>query len=65
MKMRISLSKSVNNFVGILMGISLTVDLFGKMAIFTMLILLIYEQGRSFHLLIYSSVSFFRDLKFL
>jgi hypothetical protein len=38
---------------------------FGKMAIFTMLILTIYENGRYLHLLIPSSVSFFRHLKFL
>jgi len=38
---------------------------FGKMAIFTMPILRIYEHGRSFHVLIYSLISFFRDLKFL
>ena len=35
------------------------------MAIFTMVILLIHEYGRSFHLLISSSVSFFKDLKLL
>jgi hypothetical protein len=35
------------------------------MAIFTMLILQIHDPERSFHLLIYSSISFFMDLKFL
>ena len=33
--------------------------------IFTMLILLIYEHGGDFHLLISFSISFFRDLRFL
>jgi hypothetical protein len=36
-----------------------------KMAIFTILILPIHEYDRSFHLLRSSSISFFRDLKFL
>ena len=35
------------------------------MVIFTILILPIYESGRSYHLLRSSSISFFRDLKFL
>jgi hypothetical protein len=38
---------------------------FSKMAIFTILILPIHEHRRSFHLLRFSSISFFRDLKFL
>lgn len=38
---------------------------FGRMAMFTMLILLIPEHGRSFHLLISSSISFFKELKIL
>lgn len=39
---------------------------FGKKAIFKMLVLLIHEHGRSFHLLISSSsISFFKDLKTL
>ena len=33
--------------------------------IFTILLLPTYEHGRSFHLLRHSSISFFRDLKFL
>jgi hypothetical protein len=37
---------------------------FGRMAIFTMLILLIHEYGRSFQFLICSFISFFKDLKF-
>ena len=36
---------------------------FGKMPIFTVLILTIHEHGRSFYLT--SWISFFRDLKFL
>ena len=36
---------------------------FGNIAIFTMLIF--HEHGRSFYLLIASSISFFKDLKFL
>ena len=48
------------------MGIALNLQInFGKMAIFTMLILSIHEHGRYFHLLRSSSISFFRDLKFL
>ena len=39
--------------------------LFGKMAIFTLLVLSIHEHGRSFQLLRSSLISFFRDLKFL
>jgi hypothetical protein len=38
---------------------------FGKMAIFTMLILPIHEHGRYFHILISFPISFFRDLKVL
>jgi hypothetical protein len=37
---------------------------FGKMTIFTMLILLMHDPGRSFHLLISSSITFFKDFKF-
>jgi hypothetical protein len=48
------------------MGISLNLYIaFGKMAIFTTLILPVHEQGRSFHRLISFSISFFSDLKFL
>ena len=42
-----------------------SVDAFGKMAIFTILILPIHERGRSCYLLRSSLTSFFRDLKFL
>jgi hypothetical protein len=38
---------------------------FGKMAIFTISILPLYKHGRSFNLLRSSSISLFRDLKFL
>jgi hypothetical protein len=53
-KLRIALSISVKKWVWILIA-------FGKMVIWTMLILLFHEHGRYFHLL----RSFFRDLKFL
>ncbi|KAL1777615.1 short transient receptor potential channel 4 isoform X1, partial [Sigmodon hispidus] len=42
-----------------------SISAFGRMAIFTMLILPIQEHGRAFHFLISSSISFFNDLKFL
>jgi hypothetical protein len=46
MKVRIALSRFVKNCVGILMGIALILQIaFGKMAIFTMFILLILEHG--------------------
>ena len=41
------------------------VDCFSRVAIFIMLILPMQEHGRSFHFLISSSISFFKDLKFL
>ena len=51
--------------VGILMGIALNLYItFGKIAIFTKLILPIHEHGRLFHFLRSSLISFFRDLKF-
>ena len=54
------------NYVGILVGITLNVEIdFSMMIIFTMLYLPINGHGRSFHLLISSSSSFFKDLKFL
>jgi hypothetical protein len=59
MKLRIVLSRSIKNCVGILKGIA-----FGKIAILTMLILPIHEHERSFYLQITFSISFFRDLKF-
>jgi hypothetical protein len=48
------------------MGIALNLLIaFGRIAIFTILILQIHEHGRSFHLLRSSLISFFRDLRFL
>jgi len=56
----------LKNWVGILMEIVLNVYIaFGKMVIFTILILSIHEHGSSFYLLRYSSNSFFRYLNFL
>jgi hypothetical protein len=63
---QIALSSSMKNWAGILMGITLNLYIaFGKMAIFTILILPIQEHERSFNLLRASSTSVFRDLKFL
>jgi hypothetical protein len=57
---------SVNNCVGILMGIKFNLYYaFGMMTILTMLILLIHQHGRSFHLLISFSTFFFSNLKLL
>jgi hypothetical protein len=51
--------------VGILMGIALSMFIaFDRVAILVMLILPIYEHGSPVHLLIFSSISFFNDLKF-
>ena len=64
MKLKIVLSRSIKNSVTILMGIILNVLItFGRIAIFTVLILLLYEFGRSFHLLISSLISFFNDFQ--
>jgi hypothetical protein len=50
MNLRIAFSMSLKNCVGILMGIALTLYIaFGRMAIFTMLTLSIYEHERSLH----------------
>ena len=62
--LQIALSNSMKNWVGILIGI-VSVDCFHQDLVFTILILPIQEYGRSFHLLRSSSISFFRDLKFL
>jgi hypothetical protein len=62
MKVRIAFFKNCK--VLCLMRIVLKTT-FGKMASFTMLILLIHEQWKSFLLLIFSSISFFRDMKSL
>jgi hypothetical protein len=64
-KLIIALCRSVRNCGQILMKIILNLKIaFGSMAIFTMLILLIHEHGKTFHLPIYS-ISFFSILKFL
>jgi hypothetical protein len=67
MKIKIVLSGSVKDYIGILMGIMLILYVaFGRMGIFfTILILLIHEHERPFHLLISSSISFFSDLKLI
>jgi hypothetical protein len=57
---------SMKKWIGILMGIALNLQIaFGRIAIFTILILPIHEHGRSFHLLRSASISFFRDLEVL
>jgi hypothetical protein len=59
MKMKIVLSGSVKNCIRISMGIILNLlIIFGRVAIFTILILLMHEHGRSFHLLISLLISF-------
>jgi hypothetical protein len=56
---------SIIHCVGIWMGIALTLLItFGWKAIFTNLILLIYDHGRSFHLLISSLIFFFKTCFF-
>jgi len=50
MKLKIDLSRSVKNCVVILIGNSLNLyNAFGRMAVVTMLILLIHKHGRSFY----------------
>ena len=62
--MKTVLSRSVKNFARILMGIVLDLYIaFGK--VFIVLILPTQEHGRSFRFLVSSSISFFKDLKFL
>jgi hypothetical protein len=66
MNLRIALSMSLKNHVGILMGIALNLWIaLGKMAIFTILILPIHEHGKSLHFLRSSLISFLRDLTLL
>ena len=66
MNLRIVLPISLKNFVGVLIGITLNLYIaFGKMAVFTMIILPIQEHGRSLHFLRSSLISFLRDLKLL
>jgi hypothetical protein len=66
MNLSIVFLRSVKNCVGILIGIRLNLQIaFGKMDVFTTLILLIHDHVRSFCLLIPSPISFFKDLKFL
>ena len=62
MKLSTILSSSMKNFAGHCIE---SLDAFGKTATFTMLILPTQEHGRSFYFLMSSSVSFFKDLKFL
>jgi hypothetical protein len=62
MKLRIALYMSVKNSVGNLVGIALNLQIaFGKMAVFTMLILPFHDYGRSFHILRSSLISIPRD----
>ena len=63
MKFITVLLKSLKNFAGILMGIALNLQIaFGKIAIFTMLILPTQEHERSFHFLVSSSISFLKKI---
>lgn len=66
MKLKIVLSNSVKNCVGISIGFALNFYIaFDRIAIFIVLILWILEHGRSFYFLLSSLVSFFSDLKTL
>jgi hypothetical protein len=60
MNYTIIFSISVKNVIGIFVGIALKLEVvFGNIDIFIISILLIHEHGRSFHLLVFSSISFF------
>ena len=60
-----SFSIIVKSCVGILIGITLNLQIaFGHISIFTLLILLIHEHESFFHLLISSSTSLFNAFKF-
>jgi hypothetical protein len=66
MKLKIALSMFEKNCVRILMEIALNLYIaFGKMAIFSILVLPIPEHVNSFDYLRSSSNSFFKDLKLL
>ena len=61
----IAFSKFGKNCVGVLIAIALNLQIaFGKLVIFTILILLIHEHG-IFPFLICSSIYFYKDLKYL
>jgi hypothetical protein len=61
----IAFSISVQNVIGILIGISLNMLIaIGSMAIFTMLVLPIHEHGSTFHLMMSSSISLSRGFSF-
>lgn len=64
MKLSFVLSRCVKNCAGILMAIKFTMCIvFGKIIFFARLIITVHEHERSFHLLLSSSASFFKDLK--
>ena len=66
MNLRFALSMSLNNCVGILMVIALNLQIaFGRMTIFTILILPTYKHWSSLNFLRPSSISFFRNIKLL
>lgn len=57
MKFEIMFSVSVKDCIGILIKTALNLYIvFGRMAVFTILIFVIHEPGKSFHLLVFSSV---------